>query len=610
MRRIPPLLILVISSYFWPLSALAHSSAYLEEDLREIVSMANWRGPSVNLVLEPEWESGAFAIQCRGGKIEIHAADDAGFTSSIRELGIFLPHPKWAWHDGRNWRQACGKKGRYQAKVKLRGFHLHLQHPSEWVSHFLEGGREGAQSFLRWLTWNQQNLLQLQLLRSPEVDFSSLRLVLEQAQERRIHVALSASFVFTQQKSYTLIPFWAQLFPSVARARLQKKLETLTALLPFDSLVVELGTTEFTPSPWSSTLDWLEVAREFLATKNKTLLAKIHVSTNQIDEKRGNFNFLPQEADSRIGVLPHTVHFYGLGDRHVKMYGRENFQDMAEFLKREAKKRETWYYPETSYYVGLDIDVPLFLTDYLLARAEDWRLVEASDAAGHVTFSTGQELGYWLFDWTIALLAEKGMNDPLRGLKLLGEDEKTWKDILHFQNIHFKQRRLIAMLSSANLMDELPFFHPIMERNLLRNLRGNRIALNAEVKSLNAALSELPSLEKIRNLELKKMLQVTWLRISHAQALRVYLQTNEAKDLAQAKQARIKAELLLAELATMARWPTTLAYKQRKNPTSYPEGYAFTALSLHFWKREEEIVEKNRWNPFFKNIYDPIRLLF
>jgi hypothetical protein len=584
--------------------------AYLQKDLAEILALAKWPGPALALKKNGKAAPGSFSIRCPQGRIEITAGDDPGYTSALRELGLFLPHPRWAWFNGRPWRAACGKKGVYQAKVRLRGFHLHLQHPSEWVSQFLEGDEKGAEDFLRWLTWNQQNLLQLQLLRSPEVDFASLKETLSRAKERNIHVALSTSFVFTQQKSYTLIPFWAQFFPSLATRRLEEKIERLSSLLPFDSLVVELGTTEFTPSPWNLTLSWLETARSALAKKGKGLLTKIHVSTNQVDASRGNFNFLPQHADPGVGVLPHTVHFYGLRDTNVKMYGRRDFKDMESFLVEQARRRETWYYPETSYYVGLDIDVPLLLTDYLLARAEDWRVVESAGVGGHVTFSTGQELGYWLFDWTTALLAEKGVNDPLTGLKLLGESAGAWEKILRFQNLHFKQKRLIAPLSSANLMDELPFLHPIMERNLLRRLRRDPVALHAEIEALSAAEREKPSLEQIRNPELKAMLEVTWLRIRHALALRLYLRSKEDAFLAEARKCSAEAEAKLAIVRGLARWTGTLAYQRRDNPTSYPEGYAYTATRLHFWKREEEIVAGDRWNPFFQNLYDPFRLLF
>ena len=64
--------------------------------------------------------------------------------------------------------------------------------------------------------------------------------------------------------------------------------------------------------------------------KKKLLGIKVHCSTGQVcedfpDPITGdpvNFNFLPMFATSALGVFPHTVQMYGLGEIFVFFFGR------------------------------------------------------------------------------------------------------------------------------------------------------------------------------------------------------------------------------------------------------------------------------------------------
>src|SRR5690606_17429359 len=124
--------------------------------------------------------------------------------------------------------------------------------------------------------------------------------------------------------------------------------------------------------------------------------------------------------------------------------GNKNFHHLLDFIQKEKNQREVWYYPETSYWIAMDMDVPLLLTDYLVARAVDMKNLHHEGIEGHFNFSSGQELGYWLFDWTLALNTDLDNEfDPTIALKLLGEDEKTWKEIIDFQTHWIKDEQLI-----------------------------------------------------------------------------------------------------------------------------------------------------------------------
>src|SRR5690606_26296144 len=124
-----------------------------------------------------------------------------------------------------------------------------------------------------------------------------------------------------------------------------------------------------------------------------------------------------------VGVLPHTVMFYGVVEDKAPMYGNKNFHGIRDFMVKEKSKRPTWYYPETSYWVGMDVDIPLFLTDYFRSRAEDVKFLYDNQIEGQLNFTTGHALGYWLFDWNLALINDLDYQfDPMTALRLLDRD--------------------------------------------------------------------------------------------------------------------------------------------------------------------------------------------
>jgi hypothetical protein len=536
------------------------------------------------------------------------------FYAAIFEMGFLFPHPRiQITPTQERIRAACGSSGSFVARISKRGFHLHTMHPSEWVNGFLMDDLGIADATVRWLVRNQQNLLQIQTLRT--ADPSHLKKALRIAHEAGIEVGFSAAFALVQQKALHLIPLWATLSRKSWRKPLQKNLEKILSEFDFDFLTAEMGTTEFTSTPPERTLEWMELTRSILSSRGKRLFIKIHTSTGQEDPKYGNYNFIARYAHEEVGVLPHTVMFYGLMDSATPVYGRKDFADIRQFMLEERDRRPTWFYPETSYYVGMDIDVPIFLTDYLTQRRSDFDDVVHQGVSGHLTFSTGQELGYWLFDWNVALQAwPQSADDPWLALRLLGEDVDLWKRITDFQHEFFNRRQIIRLISSSNLMDEISWFKPIHERTLLKELFKDKEQLNAEIDLLEQAVSAEPPITGVRNLELRAMLEVTSLRIRHALAVRKIIRGEKrAEWILEASRLRGEAGRLLEGVAqNFNRYPSSLAFRRIKNVTSYDEGYAATAVRLHFWEREELMAQSysRASNPFFKNLYNIWKLLF
>ena len=311
--------------------------------------------------------------------------------------------------------------------------------------------------------------------------------------------------------------------------------------------------------------------------------------------------------------------FYGLRDKTTPVYGRSDFDDTRALLERERRTRPVWYFPETSYYVAMDIDVPLLLTDYLVTRADDYDYVSEIGLPGHITFTTGQELGYWLMDWTVALLADASLEgNPMAALELLGEDPAVWRPIIEFQTKHIKQGQLIQSISSTTILDEVPsFWHEqVHTRSLLSGLSDNRAQLAEDLARFETVFEEMPPLDGVRNEELRLLLGVTWDRIRHAYYLRKALQFCESCEqragwIRQAEAVRKKSlTTMRAVVKDYNRYPAAQVFEQHENPTSYAFGYGWTARTLHFWEREERMVGESRWFPLFMNIFDLWHTLF
>ena len=194
----------------------------------------------------------------------------------------------------------------------------------------------------------------------------------------------------------------------------------------FDSLTTESGMSEFTHPECDLMLDLLnEYARYVNYTWGKEAAVKVHCSSSQVcddypDPRTGepiNFNFLPTFADPALGVFPHTVQMYGLDDPTAGAYGNRDFQLIEDYMHYEASigNRSVVFYGETSYWVNVDIDVPLFLPIYGQRRVHDLRRIahrekrDGSRIAGQMNFDSGWEWGYWINN----LVTARGSWNPM-----------------------------------------------------------------------------------------------------------------------------------------------------------------------------------------------------
>lgn len=598
---------------------LSVSPETLSQELKQVLKDGNLSEDLISLRQDyPEGET--IKVLCQKNKFTLVMKSSQEKMSvlmkGLREMGFLFPHPMvQVTPTLARMNEACGKTFHWRPALKYHGSHLHTLHPSEWVEAFLQpkGNPEVAMKTVRWLARNQQNLLDLSLLRVPLKRIRrQIGPAFSYARSLGIYTGVSLGIALQQQKSYKLLSLWQSFSGWGAEKSIRDGLEKLTKSLPLSFVVLEAGTSEFTPTNYERTLEWLNLSEKILREKNIAVFTKVHVSSNQHSEKWGNYNFLPHHANSGVGILPHTVMFYGLLDKKAPMYGNKDFSGIRNFLMTEKEKRPAWYYPETGYWVAMDQDIPLLLTDYLKTRAEDLELLHHNNVEGNLNFTTGHALGGWLYDWNNALVIDLDYSfDPLIGLKLLEEPASLWQEHMEFQHEWFKKKGLISMLSSANLQDELSSTHRIHDRKTMKQLFDSRRTLKKEIELLEEGLMYWPSIDGIKNVELKKLLEVTKLRHIHALNIRKYLLREKKEDIDTAKDARRAAKALIESLMLLpTNYPGLPIFKKHANPTSYKFGYVYPAVETFYWKREERQIVTKVFFPMKDNIINIWHILF
>ncbi len=424
-----------------------------------------------------------------------------GFLRLMEQAGFFFGHPlRPSVPDSVNLHLVT-LDARSSPRWTHRGIHLHTMHPTELVRVLNGWGltspedQEGFDAQLPWwrsvLLWSLANGLNhihwVLLENEGWGDFSRstlrqqrLRQLVDIAHEYAMRVGVDAPMAFAQQNAFRLIRE-----EGTPEERKQQMFESVDFLMEagFDYLMTEAGESEFTHGDPGEALDGYNALSEYLdETWGAPVWIKVHCSTNQSvegwpDPRTGediNFNFLVHYADPRMGALPHTVQHYTMDDP-APTYGNTDFTYIRDFLYYETGRRSVVWYPETSYWVSFDVDVPLFLPVYALNRYRDlWTIAMAEEAGqvgyheptrmdGQFFFSSGWDWGYWLNDvvaarasWNVHLAV-----DPVEGFRGMLRDELHFPaDAADFlvEYAVFQHRSLI--LGAIN--DSMP---PVVELN-------------------------------------------------------------------------------------------------------------------------------------------------
>ncbi len=553
--------------------------------------------------------------------------------------------PKWKdWPLTSNWNWK-GKE-----RFLKRGFHLHTMHPIELtealLDHNFPNGQQMIFEYIDWLARNGQNYFEFNLLNSIELDewLPYAKSIVDYAHQRGIIMGIDISLHMIQQKAFMLY----RNVPASFKSKRKQVLENLNGLakVGWDVYNIELSSTEYTSGNAKRRTKLKQLIVDWATEQNVKIMGRAHVVKK--GEAVLNYQGEKEVTDAERGVMIHTVMFYEIAEEKAPVYGNENLKHMLSLMDKEQVQRETWYFPESAYWVTFDNSVPMLLLPYLSARLNDILLMEEKGITGHLTFSSGWEWGYWLVDWSIARWSwdyEKEVH-PTDALELLFEDKEVveaFNEVLDLQNNYLKDQELIRYLVAQSVMDEVPKifsreFHPRPKwryKDLYRNVDAT--VLNQLMQEAILPLEELSTasnqvLEKMATYsvstnhqvpldELKDALIVTNLRTKHRQQCLMAMyehrtakltknkSANENNALLKAAAFRQEALAIVKQREAIYAYDLTMLSTQRKGHTAYHFGYLFPVSNLHFWKREEEQIKRNRWGFGLMNIWHIRRIM-
>lgn len=539
-------------------------------------------------------------------------------------------------------------------EMGLRGFHHHTQHPIPMSVFLLEPDEKHlprVKEYMTWMTRNRQNLLQWHMLKTIDVEkwLPYIKKVHDMAVPRGIKLAMVLSFADQQQNNYRLIDN-LDTSKEEQNASIKQRLDKLLEG-GFDLFVFQYGTSEFTKVGDDITLNWLNTAAAHMKSRNKPAFAWIHIAGNlRTDDGKGYFYHLPEKADTAMGAYVHTTMFYDMRNP-APVYDNEDFTHQKKFLDRVLGKREVVFFPESAWWLGFDVNLPLALPITGYSRALDLLDITKGQALqGHVTFTSGMEWGYWKYDhyltrvtWDRATTWEAYIKDFAstfgKAAAAVEEVMKKWtdnqvRDFYKDNPLHF------FYLAGELAQDELGQQAGVIARRPKRsfveivNLKEEDYAkwekddfakLQQMEKDYSALLAKLPEkLDGVTNptaLKLYDELRTTYKlyvwRIQHTIAL--YDSVRQArlgrkdggvgaagsdaeKDKAlQAAEDRIKEAKAISEKVKLEvarfekeiyRYPKELVATERPNLTSYPFGYLWETSTAHFWTRRDAQAEK------------------
>jgi len=548
-----------------------------------------------------------------------------------------------------------------------KGFHLHTLHPIELAEQFnnpcYPDSLAEIKEYLDWLVRNQQNVMQFFLLRGVDRKRwgAHAQAIVNYAHQRGVMAGVEISLAMLQQQAFQSITL-LRPYPSY-RGQIDRSLSWLFQA-KWDFVTVDPTMGEYLPNlgrTLPSTMDYLlkEVAGRYHA---KPFVAT-HVIREKIGRKPGKAGTLPvgeeMGADApyttKAGMLLHSVMCYSVSEPKAPVYGNLNQCFVLERGKREINRREVWYWPESAYWVAFDNSVPLFLLTYLDARWSDMESMERIGVVNHLTFSSGWEWGYWLIDWSIARwswryrdngkIVPSGPLSPLHDLFPDRRMDRLWGEALSLQNHYLKEKELLPLMAALTPFTESPWpfrrpfqpepdftsyylLHEAPTSTVEHLLQGPVAALDAYADKMERIVREMEEATsrrtaagkgetaELRSLsaELSRSLEVTALRARHRSlTLRALMAKraerpagvgNAAELLTAAAAIRCRALGLVHRQEALYRYPVTLIARKRRSLTAYPFGYLYPVSDLIFWQREEEQVRRERFDPFFMNIWD------
>lgn len=521
----------------------------------------------------------------------------------------------------------------------LRGFHEHTQHPTVASDIFLrpdfEGGREAVSRQLRWLARNRQNILTVHFLSTVDLNTWTPFMADIADEARGLGIAMGVVIGFTDQQQHAFRLVRADLRddqgqPIPPEQQIRDGLDRVLAS-GIDHVVFQIGTSEFTAPDPAITVAWLDAAVDHIVSKHPRVTphAWIHITCNLLTAEGKDFFHTPLLADPALGAWVHTTMFYTLRDP-APVYDCEDFTHQLDFLAQAQGQREQTFFPESAWWLGFDNNVPLLLPITGVSRERDIADVRTFGATGHVTFTTGREHLYWMYDHYVAWAAWDAdltwttyldLMAPIWGThgETVAEVLSAWTD-LQVRDLYQTNPEVFFYLAGELPQDEVGVLAGVIARRPKLALKAVRDyddaafslwktrdydLLAAVWRDYLGLLSRLPApvarsegeatADRLyREVHRAASLHVD--RIEHALAIYGGVIAARAGDRAAAEQrlseARGLSEVARAELVSAEsdyRDPVEwLARLKPESLTVYPFGYLYETSTAYFWTRRDD----------------------
>lgn len=590
-----------------------------------------------------------------------------GFKFYHPRKSIMPSHEEWPLPKNFTW----------QAKPRFdkKGFNPHTQHPIEITEQLHGYPKETAlrdvKQYIDWLARNQQNYFQFLLLRTVDLEdwIEHAQDIVEYAHSRGILVSLDISIHSLQQKHFQLVKFPPTSFKPFEK-QIDQKLDIIFRA-DWDFIKLNTGLGEFIGGLFSSDLRKRlgnYTKGKILNEHNAIVQRAEHViksgSEEDAKEKMNEPVNLKDSVERRTIKLIHSVMAYSITEDYAPVYENENLRHMYYSLLRNKDERDTWYWPESAYWITYDNSIPLLLLPYLDARWDDMNTMEDVGVYNHAVFTSGWEWGYWLIDWSIARWGweftwngQEQKSSPTQYFHDLFGDQKLhnlFREAMHLQTDDLKKKNLLRFMCPSNPTDEFPApynkqFQPRTEwrmnwlhkeatiaemdtivTNGLANLRSYADSMATLVGAMKERLSYLRANERLSHErlatlgnELIRALKVTSQRARHRAATLHYMiaerkyeltdnqKHRQLKDDMQNTFCRVRhnAQQKVNEQEKMYRYSVDLIARKRVGHTAYHFGYLYPVHDLHFWHREELQVVNKRFGPLYQNIWNFGRII-
>lgn len=523
--------------------------------------------------------------------------------------------------------------------TQLRGLQPHLLHPIEWFDALNGDDFEAAKRLIDWLVATGHNHLQWPIMKTMDIERwkPHAAAIIDYGRERHVSIGVVLSLFggTALQNNYSLADDDEDWQPE-----LEGRLDDMLTL-PWDHIELVMG--EFLSRDPEYLIELLDHTMAYVAASSPstTLAVTNHIGDyeNLYVQFRGNeeyFYFLPKYADERVINTVHTVFFFDLF-RDWGMYGHENFAGHRDFLFDQLNERTIRYKPESAYWVTADVDVPVFLPEFVNARWLDvHRLHETIENRGlppldgHTMFTSGHEWGYWMTDYLTAHVLWRPEAERRVFVDHYAETfgtcaarvGDTFDAYMDLQTEYLFDQRLVPYLSGEDLHDDLGAVagfttHPprVPFETAFAYDRSQAAAFRADVLTPLGEMADR-SKKHIDDVaavcagateemqpwcdELLDGIEIVALRLRHSKALYEAVLSRRRSDaaakLAEAEAIRAEARIVVDRRAKGYRFDLEALTGPKPNPTIYPFGYLRQAHHLCYWTRQalqaEHLVTK------------------